>query len=80
MIETRWTTASTPAQRGAQRRRVGDVALDELGAPRRRARAARADRARARAPALARAQRVHDVRPDEAGAAGDEDGHSKFLK
>ena len=82
MIETRWTIVSTPAVAGAQRRGIGDVALDELRAPRGRARAvARVAHEHAHRQ-LARAQRMHDVRPDEARAAGDEDHSpaSKFLK
>ena len=66
--------------RGLQALRVGDVALDHLGAPARRAR--RAFRPAREHPhvALLGTQRVHDLRPDEARAAGDEDFHVKFCQ
>ena len=66
MIATRWTTRVDALARGAQRGRVGDVAGGELDAPRgeaRRARRVAHERAHVLVP---RAQRVHDMRPDEA--------------
>ena len=69
--------------RRAERARIGDVALDELGAPCREPRTA-APVADERAHGqLARAQRVHDARPHEARPPGDENRQepaSKFLK
>ena len=69
----------------AQARGVRHVALDELAAPAREPGGLPpiADEA-PDLPALG-PQRVHDPRPDEAGAAGDEDGHaasspSKFCQ
>ena len=81
MIETRWTTVSTPSHAARSAVGIGDVAGRELDAPGgepRRARRVAHERAHV---LVARAQRVHDVRPDEARAAGDEDGHvSKFFQ
>ena len=61
---------------------VGDVALDELGTPCREPGGAPAVSHERPHGDVAHAQRVHDVRPDEARAARDENGHSadsKFL-
>ena len=65
---------------GAQHGRVAHVPDDELDAPGGEPRGAPAvadDRAHVN---VARTERVHDVVADEAGPAGDEDDHSKFLK
>ncbi len=70
------------ARRG-ERRRVGDVALDQLDAPRREPRCPPRIAHERTHRQIPRAQRVHDVAADEAGAAGDENRHSpdsKFLK
>ncbi len=60
--------------------RVGDVPLDELAAPRfeRRGTLRRADEGAN--VVLARPQGVDDLRPDEPGAAGDENLHSASWK
>ena len=66
-----------------ERRRVGDVALDQLDSPRREPRRTPRVADERAYGQLPRAQRVHDVTADEAGSAGDENGHSldsKFLK
>ena len=66
--------------RGAQAVRVGHVALGELGAPGLE-RLAAAAVAHERAHVVPRrAESVHDLRPDEAGGAGDEDHCSKFFQ
>ena len=74
---------SAPSHAGGERPRLGDVALDQLGSPRREPRRPpRIAHERAHRQ-IARTQRVHDVAADEAGAAGDENRHSpdsKFLK
>ena len=80
MIATRWTTASTPATAARRRGRIGDVSLDELDAPGRQARRPAAVAHERPHRDLPGAQRMHDVLPDEAGGAGDEDGHSKFFQ
>ncbi|MDX6455768.1 MAG: hypothetical protein QOD48_1875, partial [Gaiellaceae bacterium] len=70
-------------ERAAQRGRIRDVALDELGAPCNESRAAAAIADKRSHGHIARAQRMHDVRTHEPGSAGDKDGHapsSKFLK
>jgi len=67
-------------ERLAQRCRVGDVALRELDAPRGEPSGASRIADERTHRELTRAEGVHDVRPDEPGAAGDENGHSKFLK
>jgi hypothetical protein len=61
------------ADRAAQARGIGHVAVDELAAPGLElfASASVADEAPHRL--VPRSQRVHDLRPDEARCAGDED-------
>ena len=73
---------STPSH--AARSDAGSVTspggeLDAPGGETRGARRLADERAHGLVP---RPQRVHDVRPDEAGAAGEEDGHesSKFCQ
>jgi hypothetical protein len=63
-------------RRRAQARRVGDVSLHELDAPRRELCAAAAVADERAHGHVSRPQSVHDVRPDEARAAGDEDGQA----
>ena len=74
-IATRWTTASTPSTAALEAVGIGHVALDELAPQARSSLAASGSRTSA-AHGVSRARRrVHDLRPDEARAAGDEDLH-----
>jgi hypothetical protein len=69
--------------RGAERGRIRDVPDGELDTPGGEARATRGIAHERPHRRLARAQRVDDVRPDEARAAGDENRQvrsSKFFQ
>ena len=82
-IATRCTTCVQPSTAAAQARRIGDVAGRRARRPRLASCAPRSGCAHERAHVvLLRAQRVHDLRADEAGAAGDEDLHAlaKFCQ
>ena len=80
MIETRCTTASTPSQAfGSEAASVTSPSTSS--APQAASREARARIADERPHGdVAHTQRMHDVRPDEPGAARHENGHSPVSK
>ena len=65
---------------GVHRRGVGDVAGDELDAPRSECTSPLGSTHECAHVAVLGAQRVHDLRADEPVRTGDEDLHAKFCQ